>query len=40
MNYQNRESFDEKWNEIFSILKENMQIKFNEIILKIEECFD
>ena len=37
MNYQNRESFDEKWNEICSILKENMQIKFNEIILKIEE---
>jgi hypothetical protein len=40
MNYPNRESFDEKWNEICSILKENMQIKFNEIILKIEECFD
>ena len=37
MNFPNRESFDEKWNEICSKLKENTQMKFNEMILKIEE---
>ena len=37
MNYPNKESFNEKWNELCIKLKENTQIKFNEMILKIEE---
>ena len=37
MNYQNKENFEEKWKEICKKLKEEAQIKFNELLIKIED---
>ena len=37
MNFPKKENFEEKWKEICNKLKEDTQVKFNEIILKIEE---
>ena len=37
MNFQNKESFEEKWKDICKKLKEEAKFKFNELIIKIEE---
>ena len=37
MNSPKKENFEEKWKEICNKLKEDTQVKYNEIILKIEE---
>ena len=37
MNYQNKENFEEKWKELCKKLKEEAQIKFNELLIKIED---